>query len=215
MRFNAQLGNFTIVRFNAQAFSSTNMDNLMTIISARLKVLRKQRALSLDATSKKTGVSKAMLGQIERGESSPTIATLWKIANGLGVSFSSFVESQITQQSSCLHRTEVLQQIHQSDDKIRVMPLFPYDEKLGFEVFIIELLPGCTHVSSPHSEGVVEHVIPVRGTVEVLVGETWHSIKLHEGFRFDAHLTHGYRNLSQSEALFHNIIHYKPSVTLA
>jgi transcriptional regulator with XRE-family HTH domain len=32
-----------------------------------------------------------MLGQIERNESSPTVATLWKIATGLNVPFSAFI----------------------------------------------------------------------------------------------------------------------------
>lgn len=60
-------------------------------IAHHLKSERKKRGLSLDATSKLTGVSKAMLGQIEREESSPTISTLWKIASGLDTSFSAFL----------------------------------------------------------------------------------------------------------------------------
>ena len=50
-----------------------------------LRALRKTRGWSLDQTAAATGVSKAMLGQIERGESSPTVATLWKLAGGLHV----------------------------------------------------------------------------------------------------------------------------------
>ena len=60
-------------------------------ISRTLKARRKERGWSLDKTAQQTGVSKAMLGQIERQESSPTIATLWKIATGLQCSFSSFL----------------------------------------------------------------------------------------------------------------------------
>ena len=56
-------------------------------IAHHLQSVRKARGLSLDKTAQLTGVSKAMLGQIERGESSPTIATLWKIATGLACSF--------------------------------------------------------------------------------------------------------------------------------
>jgi transcriptional regulator with XRE-family HTH domain len=62
------------------------------MLSICSKYVPPQRSWSLDVTSQKTGVSKAMLGQIERGESSPTIATLWKIASGFDVLFSSFVE---------------------------------------------------------------------------------------------------------------------------
>ncbi len=86
---------------------------------------------------------------------------------------------------------------------------FPYDKKFGFEVFIIELLPGCTHVSTPHQKGVVEHVISVSGDFEVFFYEKWHTIKQHEGIYFAADFPHGYRNLSKTPIFFHNIIHYE------
>lgn len=54
-------------------------------VGQRLRDLRGEREWSLDRTAGVCGVSKAMLGQIERGESSPTITTLWKIASGFRV----------------------------------------------------------------------------------------------------------------------------------
>lgn len=65
-------------------------DDIRSAIADRLKTCRKEREISLDKAALLTGVSKAMLGQIERRESAPTIATLWKIASGLNLSFSSF-----------------------------------------------------------------------------------------------------------------------------
>ncbi|MES2212249.1 MAG: DNA-binding protein, partial [Pseudomonadota bacterium] len=76
-----------------------------------------------------------------------------------------------------MHRNASFGQIHPKDDKILVMPLFAYDESLKFEVFIIELYPGCEHLSPPHQKGVVEHVIVVGGELEVLVRDTWHRLK--------------------------------------
>jgi transcriptional regulator with XRE-family HTH domain len=184
------------------------LNHLTAKISSTLKELRSQRGWSLDVTSQKTGVSKAMLGQIERGESSPTISTLWKIASGFDVSFSSFVEDIEPYKSGFVHRKPGLQQLHKQDDKINVMPIFPFDENLGFELFIIELLPGCTHLSPPHQKGVIEHVIPVLGYIEVLVQGQWRQVNQHEGLRFDASLPHGYRNLSDQSVLFHDMIHY-------
>ena len=55
------------------------MENLARFLSTTLKQLRQQRGWSLSRLAEATGVSKAMLGQIERNESSPTVATLWKI----------------------------------------------------------------------------------------------------------------------------------------
>ena len=184
------------------------MENLSQKISSVLRSLRKEKAWSLDVASQKTGVSKAMLGQIERGESSPTIATLWKIASGFNVSFSSFVEDVKHLSSMPIHRSGDLQQMHPEDDKIRVMPIFAYDQSLKFEAFIIELLPGCEHLSPPHQEGVIEHVIASQGEIEVLVNGTWHLLKEKEGLRFNADQPHGYRNLTDTKAIIHDMIHY-------
>lgn len=172
-------------------------------ISRMLKQLREARGWSLDAASKKTQVSKSMLGQIERGESSPTIATLWKIASGFDVSFSSFIED-----SKKTNRKADMKQIHPNDDLIRVMTLFPFDKALKFEIFVIELLPGCEHVSPPHQKGVVEHVVVSQGEIEVLIIDKWNKLNLNEGLRFEANQVHGYRNKTAKPAIFYDIIHY-------
>lgn len=184
------------------------MTDLVQKISSTLKALRTQKGWSLDVASQNTGVSKAMLGQIERGESSPTIATLWKIASGFNVSFSSFVEDLQPTDPNFMHRSGHLQQMHPADDKIKIMPIFAFDAQLGFEVFIIELLPGCEHLSPAHQKGVIEHVIVSCGQIEVLIEDTWHDVLENEGMRFDADHPHGYRNLSDSKAIFYDMIHY-------
>lgn len=184
------------------------MENLNVKIAGVLKSLRQKRGWSLDTASQKTGVSKAMLGQIEREESSPTIATLWKIASGFNVSFSSFVEDSSSAGDLILQRSGHLKQMHPADDKIRIMPLFAYDEVLKFEVFIIELLPGCEHLSPPHQAGVIEHVISTSGAIEVLVNGSWHRLQKNEGLRFQADQPHGYRNVGRVKAIFQDLIHY-------
>jgi len=68
------------------------MKDLNKAISKNLKKIRKKKDLSLDALSNLTGVSKSMLGQIERGEVNPTISTILKISNGLKVSFTSLLK---------------------------------------------------------------------------------------------------------------------------
>ena len=60
-------------------------------IGENLKRMREERNLSYDQLADCTGVSKSMLRNIELGNSSPTVATMWKIANGLRVSFSALL----------------------------------------------------------------------------------------------------------------------------
>ena len=76
------------------------MDAMSSRISENLRQIRKEKKLSLDSMAEQTGVSKSMLGQIERGESSPTVATLWKIATGLHISFTALLEGRQKPSSS-------------------------------------------------------------------------------------------------------------------
>ena len=76
------------------------MENLARFLSTTLKQLRQQRGWSLSRLAEATGDSKAMLGQIERNESSPTVATLWKIATGLNVPFSTFISAIFPKEGS-------------------------------------------------------------------------------------------------------------------
>ncbi len=89
-----------------------------------------------------------------------------------------------------------------------MLPLFPFDTQLNFEIFIIELLPSCEHLSPPHKHGVIEHVVVIEGKMEVLINGVWQALSTGEGLRFNANQAHGYRNLTSEIARFHNMIHY-------
>ena len=64
------------------------MEDINAVLAENLRRMRENRRLSLDAVARLTGVSKSMLGQIERGEVNPTVSTMWKIAGGLKVNLS-------------------------------------------------------------------------------------------------------------------------------
>jgi len=184
------------------------MQEMSRYLAQRLKGLRTERGWSLDMAARETGVSKAMLGQIERGESSPTVATLWKIATGFRVSFSSFIEPTPAAQGETVYRIA-----EPAGEGMQVAPLFPYEARFGFELFELTLLPGYQRESEPHEPGVTEHVIVISGVMEVLVDGAWRSLDQGEAVRFAADRTHGYRNLGVAPAIFHNLIHYPSMAT--
>ena len=197
------------VRYNAQEFSiRTKVTDIYNRISLTLKALRKERGWSLDKAASETGVSKAMLGQIEREESSPTIATLWKIASGFNTPFSTLIADIDPAVEKPQHSTGKPEAIHPQENKIKLFSLFPYDEVLHLEIFLIELMPGCEHYSSPHKSGVIEHVLVASGSLEILLDGSWKRLQKGEGLRFQANQPHGYRNNSHEVAVIHDIIHY-------
>ena len=57
-------------------------------VGAALQALRQAQALSLDELSRRAGVSKSMLSQIERNQANPTVAVVWRLANALRVELS-------------------------------------------------------------------------------------------------------------------------------
>lgn len=172
-------------------------------IATHLKALRKSKGISLDATARLTGVSKAMLGQIERQESSPTISVLWKIASGLDTSFSAFFADDNIQQPE--------QAAFPEDPNMKVSTLFPYQADTAMEMFNIELRNYHTQMSSAHSCGVIEHIHVLSGTLSVYFDKTWHQLQAGENLRFFSDQEHGYKAISE-QTIFQNIVCYpKPS----
>lgn len=184
------------------------MDSVNQFLSNSLKSLRKTRSWSLDRAAAETGVSKAMLGQVERGESSPTIATLWKIASGFNVSLSSFLEPPPEEKNGIVFRSPEHLRQQPASDNMLVAPLFPYDSRYKIEMFELTLMPGYERLSEPHEEGMTEHVIVQSGCMEIFLESSWRSLAKGEAVRFAADKIHGYRNLTEQPAIFYNINHY-------
>ncbi len=177
-------------------------------LSKALKALRQEQGWSLERTAKETGVSKAMLGQIERGESSPTIATLWKIAGGFHTQISTFLNPPTVDMEDAVVRSTSLLRQQPTSDAMLVAPLFPYERRLGFEMLELTLLPGYERLSDPHEQGVTEHVVVLRGKMELLLDDQWITLTPGSGVRFAADQPHGYRNSTDARAVFYNLIHY-------
>ncbi len=182
-------------------------------VGKNLKDLRSDRGWSLDKTSKETGVSKAMLGQIERGESSPTVAKLWQIATGFGVSLSSLISLESKQDLSSLFRDANEIRHENYNPGFLVSLVFPFEVSLGFEVYELTLTPDYEHLSEAHSKGVTEHILCISGKMSVFFDGKWHNLEAGQAVRFNAHQLHGYRNIGDENAVFHNIIHYPNSPT--
>lgn len=101
------------------------MDKFSFIIAENLKRFRDERKLSLDNVSKLSGVSKSMLGQIERGEANPTVSTVWKIANGLKISFTELM-IKAEPNIEIVYKSEV-QPLVEDNNRVRIFPVFSFD----------------------------------------------------------------------------------------
>jgi transcriptional regulator with XRE-family HTH domain len=161
-------------------------------ISGNLKAIREQRNFSLDQLAELTGVSKSMLRQIETGRSSPTIATIWKIANGLRLSFTTLVSRQGPDVS--VGDFTGSKPLTAESEQYRLFPLMSFDPEHGFEIYYVEIEPGTTYAGEPHKGKVEEYVFVMKGKLNITVDETKHPVNANQFIRFTANRPHTYHS---------------------
>lgn len=182
------------------------MENLNILIGQRLNRLRKEKNLSLEELSSQTGVSKAMLSQIENGKSNPTVSTLWKISTTLKVSFSFFIEGE--DEELTIVDEKNISPILENNNLMRLYPIFPFDNHKNFEILTIELESGCNHISQPHNLGVEEYIIVDYGILELSVENKTFILTKGQSIKFSANRVHIYKNTHHTTTRFHNLIFY-------
>lgn len=181
------------------------MDNLN--IGQRLKTARQSRNMTLDVLAEVTGVSKPMLGQIERGQSSPTVTTLWKIATGMKIPFSSFLKEQEAEYTIVDFQEQNM--VLEENGTMRVYTLFAFDPIRSYESFYIEFDAGCKHHSDKHNDGVEEYIFVIRGNLDIVLNGTKITLKEKQAIRFEANVSHSYLNPYEDICSVYNLIFYQ------
>ncbi len=175
-------------------------------IGQRLKELRQQQSLSLEQAAALCQVSKPMLSQIERGSSIPTITTLWKIATGLKTPLSYFLHSPKAEFT--LASLDPASMITAENEKMKAWALFPYDPVRSHETFFIEFEPHCHHHSPPHAKGVEEYILPIQGSLTIILNDQPIVLQENQALRFSADQNHTYLNDSDKPCTVYNMIFY-------
>lgn len=195
-----------------KASTKEKSDNLSTesltgIVAENVKRLRSDMDLSLDKLAHLSGVSKAMLSQIEQARSAPSINVLWKIARALDVPFAALISkrSDTTQQ---VLRAEDLKILSSNKGKFLSKALFPLDVSRRVEFYELTLKSGCVEKAVPHPPGTTENLTVEEGAIEIEVGKE--KIKLGKGdtIYFIADVPHVYRNESAKDARAYLVMTY-------
>lgn len=167
-------------------------------LAKRIKQTRKSKGLSLEATSKLSGVSRSMLSQIERGESSPTIATLWNLTRALQVDFAGLLDEGDTGSTiKEIMRANRTPTIDSQGEGCRIRILSPPDQAGQLEVYEIEFAQNGALVSEPHRQGCVEHMTVLEGTLSLMAGGDTAELSSGDTIRYSADCPHAIRAAGQ------------------
>lgn len=136
-------------------------------LSSRLKAARREKNLSLDAIAKLSGVSRSMVSQIERRESSPTVATLWNLTRALQMDLAELLDPGEAPPVIEVMQAEQTPTIEQRGDGLCIRILSPPEDAGRFEVYDLQFEPDGILDSQPHATGAHEQLTVVSGTLQL------------------------------------------------
>jgi transcriptional regulator with XRE-family HTH domain len=185
--------------------------DLAPVVGGNLRRLRTRRGLSLERLAQISGVSRAMLGQIELGQSAPTINVLWKIARALEVTFSALISAR-TQSGALVLRSQDSKILTSKDRSFSSRALFPFDEPRRVEFYELRLAAGAVEDADAHPPGTSENLVVTAGTIEIDVGGDTHRLETNDSILFEADTPHAYRNPGKVEAVMYLVMTYAEEI---
>ena len=155
----------------------TQPPSLNDRIAQRVRDLRADRGLSLDALAAHCGVSRSMISLIERGESSPTAVLLERLATGLGVPLASLFEAPVPASGPVSRLADQPQwrDPHSGYVRRNVSP-----SGAASPIHIVEILfppkARVAYETGPREPQVHQQVWVLEGTIEVTLGDDRHRL---------------------------------------
>jgi transcriptional regulator with XRE-family HTH domain len=195
------------VAVEAARTPETKASDLTPIVGANLRRLRVKRGLSLERLAKASGVSRAMLGQVELGHSTPTINVVWKIARALDVSFSTLITER-SASSTALVLRERAKLLTSHDGSFTSRALFPFDQPRNVEFYELSLAPNSIEEADPHPTGTTENLVVTSGALELCVDKARHHLATGDAILFEADVPHSYRNPGSQSLTMYLVMSY-------
>ncbi len=176
------------------------------IISENLKRLRNERNLSLGQLSKLCQLSKVMLSQIEKGDTNPTINTLWKIAGGLRVPYTALLDHH--EPITGIVKKDEADSLVEENGHFRTFCYYSNTPNRNFELFQIEADENCCYTSIGHSEKSQEYILVIEGQLTLTVNKESYTLGPNDSISFVATSQHTYSNSGKGLLKFVNINYY-------
>jgi transcriptional regulator with XRE-family HTH domain len=195
----------------SNAGGAETQTDLAPVVGTNLRRLRTRRGLSLEKLAQSSGVSRAMLGQIELGQSAPTINVLWKIARALEVTFSALISAR-TQSGALVLRSSESKILTSKDRSFSSRALFPFDEPRRVEFYELRLAPGSVEDADAHPPGTSENLVVTAGQIEIDVAGDTHKLETGDSILFEADTPHAYRNAGRVEAVMYLVMTYAEEI---
>ncbi|MEL6364054.1 MAG: XRE family transcriptional regulator [Pseudomonadota bacterium] len=174
--------------------STASNDDAAPEIGPRLQARRRALGWTLEDLAARSGVSRSMLSQIERGRANPTFATLWGLTRALGLDLSELGETPAASGAVEVAPAHFTPEIKSADGLCTLRILSPIDLAGRTEWYELTVEPGGALVSEPHAAGSREHLTALDGALEIESGPSTGRVEAGATARYAADAPHIIRN---------------------
>lgn len=185
--------------------------DLTPVLGRNLRRLRTRRGLSLERLAERSGVSRAMLSQIELGQSTPTINVLWRISTALELPFAALIAEE-QQAPVAVLRAASSKLLTSHDGRFTSRALFPFGGPRRVEFYELRVAAGAVENAEPHAPGTMEHLVVAAGALELTVDGEVIRLGTGDAVVFHAQVPHAYGNPGALEAQLYLVMSYAEAV---
>lgn len=178
-------------------------------IGSLLKTQRTKHNLTLDKLSELSGVSKAMLSQIEKDKVNPTVAILIKIADAMNIDISELINTGSKKNIFRIIPSEDSHYTFRADDLCSIRTLSPLNLEKSIEFYCITLKPGGKLKSEAHYTGTEEFLSLEQGKITVISGQDTANLNKGDSIHYKGDIPHCLDNTSKKTAKIYLIVRYK------
>lgn len=175
---------------------------LMALIGERIRARRNARNWTLDELSERCGLSRRMLINVEQGVTNPSIATLLRIGDALGIALPSLVKPEEADLSHSVTRASARTALWTGANGGEAFMAAGLALPDTVELWDWNLGPGDAHASEPHVAGSRELLTVIDGEVTLAAGGEEIVLLPGDSVSFHGDTVHGYRNGGTAPARF-------------
>jgi transcriptional regulator with XRE-family HTH domain len=166
-------------------------------VGARVRSLRRERGLTIEQLAVATGLTKGFISQLERDRTAPSLSSIARICDALGVRLSTIFEREPAPALIRKHERPSVDSYFATQNHL----LSSQDEH-RFQAIESEVAPGEGAGDELYSlPGEVEFVYVVEGSLELRVGDETHVLETGDALTYQLSKAHTWRNASPTETL--------------
>ena len=177
--------------------ADASVTSMLGALGAQVRVLRKQRGLTLERLSSLSGVSSGLVSQVERGIANPSFATLAQLAHGLDISVARLLLVPDGARSPVVRRAERrrLDGHGVEVESKAAYELLTSDLQGALEMLWLETLPGHDTSAAPFTHNGEEAGVVLTGSLDVYLDGVRHHLEAGDSIQYSSTLSHWYRNV--------------------